>query len=636
MRAQTDPRAGTVTAARSKALFATLVAALMAIGLLVPATPAQAAPTLGEQAAAYARTYLLGKPYDGSGRTTLAFNCSGSTYLAWSSVAPGHVQPGSSASQYNGTGERIWLGRGNTINGASLLPGDLLFWSTTGNPEDIYHVAIYLGNDEILQTNVGRLSWIGHVNNDRNTRMPYAIRPTGPETVPPVMSDIQFGFEDGQLVVTGSVTDPDDPTARVDVQVEDRYYPNGNMSRQYGEARAAVGGTFKVKVDLRGGGTHDVIIRARDVESRNYVQMGFPHKLGVGPGLRATTQTTWGEFAEFAHRANGAPPTAAGEFNGLPYGVALKWLQSSGAAGGPVDANAAPSRAQAITTLYKLAGEPPVSLPGSPTFSDVGSGHAAYRAVEWFAQRGLRSALGLSHNAGLDPNKALTRGDAVAMLYLAAGSPDAGEVPPGRFLWDVDNDHRLYDAAMWALVQGVLWDPFHDVPAGAPLASEIRWVATSGVATGYDDGSYRPDSRVSRQAMAAFIYRLAGEPDFTAPATPSFPDVPTSSAFYKQIEWLASTGLTGGYDDGTFRPSGSVSRQAMAAFLARMAGADTTGLVPSFPDVHPEHPMAAEITWLASTGITGGYADGGFRPGAPVSRRAMAAFLYRYDALFGG
>jgi cell wall-associated NlpC family hydrolase len=118
---------------RYAAWIALLAAAILSYAIALPAPSAQAAPVpLGEQAAAYARNHLLNKPYDGSGRTTIAFNCSGSTYLAWSSVAPGHVNPGPSRDQYNGAGDRLYVGRGNSINGNGLLPGDLLFWSTTG------------------------------------------------------------------------------------------------------------------------------------------------------------------------------------------------------------------------------------------------------------------------------------------------------------------------------------------------------------------------------------------------------------------------------------------------------------------------------------------------------------------------
>jgi len=49
--------------------------------------------------------------------------------------------------------------------------------------------------------------------------------------------------------------------------------------------------------------------------------------------------------------------------------------------------------------------------------------------------------------------------------------------------------------------------------------------------------------------------------------------------------------------------------------------------------VRTDHPFFLEVEWLSSTGITTGYDDGTFRPGAPVSRQSAAAFLYRFSLL---
>lgn len=114
-----------------------------------------------------------------------------------------------------------------------------------------------------------------------------------------------------------------------------------------------------------------------------------------------------------------------------------------------------------------------------------------------------------------------------------------------------------------------LVDPFPDVAADHNFAEEIFWLNETGITGGYEDGTFRPTAPVSRQAMAAFLYRAMGSPDFTSPATPTFLDVPTTHPFYDEIEWLVSTEITTGHDDNSFRPTASVSRQAMAAFLYR-------------------------------------------------------------------
>jgi len=173
---------------------------------------------------------------------------------------------------------------------------------------------------------------------------------------------------------------------------------------------------------------------------------------------------------------------------------------------------------------------------------------------------------------------------------------------------------------------------FSDVPVGAPFRLEIGWLASTGITTGWPDGTFHPSAPVERQAMAAFLYRFAGSPDFTPPVTESFSDVSSSHPFFTEIEWLASTGITTGYPDHTFHPSAPVERQAMAAFLYRYAGspAFTAPVTASFSDVPVGAPFRLEIEWLAQTGITTGYPDGTFHPSANVERQAMAAFLYRY------
>lgn len=175
---------------------------------------------------------------------------------------------------------------------------------------------------------------------------------------------------------------------------------------------------------------------------------------------------------------------------------------------------------------------------------------------------------------------------------------------------------------------------FCDVFPTHDFFDEIEWVAAEGIASGYPDGDFKPTAAVSRQAMAAFMYRLAGGSG-PAPGTPTFSDVGTGHAFFTEIEWLVDREVVSGYEDGTFRPLTSVSRQAMAAFLYRLA--DPAGYTPpassTFPDVTPTSPFFAEIHWLVEETITTGYPDGTYRPNNSVSRQAMAAFLFRIDEL---
>ena len=121
--------------------------------------------------------------------------------------------------------------------------------------------------------------------------------------------------------------------------------------------------------------------------------------------------------------------------------------------------------------------------------------------------------------------------------------------------------------------------PFSDVPAGMLFHREMSWMAASGISTGWTgaDGAqaYRPLTAVNRDAMAAFMYRLAGSPAFTPPARSPFTDVSTSQEFYKEMAWLASTGISTGWtgpkDTKTYRALTPVNRDAMAAFMYRFS-----------------------------------------------------------------
>ena len=177
---------------------------------------------------------------------------------------------------------------------------------------------------------------------------------------------------------------------------------------------------------------------------------------------------------------------------------------------------------------------------------------------------------------------------------------------------------------------------FPDVPEIHPFYEDIIWMVVNGITDGYADGEFKPDKNVTRMAMAAFLYRLAGEPACTPPASATFTDVPTDHPFFDEIEWLASTGITSGYPDGTYGTGRNVTRMAMAAFLYRLAGepAFTPPASATFTDVPTDHPFFDEIEWLASTGITTGYPDGTFRPDRFITRMAMAAFLHRYADTF--
>ncbi len=184
---------------------------------------------------------------------------------------------------------------------------------------------------------------------------------------------------------------------------------------------------------------------------------------------------------------------------------------------------------------------------------------------------------------------------------------------------------------------------FSDVPR-TKFEADINWMADKGLTTGYPDGTYRPYETMNRDAMAAFLYRLAGSPAYSAPAESPFKDINSNTQYYKEMSWMAAEKLSMGYDDGTYRPLAPVNRDAMAAFLKRFAG--DYCMIPAakdykapatsaFKDVATNNQFYKEISWMGETKISTGYPDGSYHPVEANTREAMAAFIHRLDTYEG-
>ncbi|PMC76956.1 5'-nucleotidase C-terminal domain-containing protein [Brachybacterium sp. UMB0905] len=178
---------------------------------------------------------------------------------------------------------------------------------------------------------------------------------------------------------------------------------------------------------------------------------------------------------------------------------------------------------------------------------------------------------------------------------------------------------------------------FSDVNVGDMFYDEIMWMAESGYSTGWkeDDGTstFRPLEPVNRDAMVAFLYRMAGSPEVSYPRSEPFRDVKRGDEHYDAIIWAYQQGVARGWSDRTFRPTEPIARDAMAAFVYRYAGSpDVPELTEDpFSDVSKDSKFAAEIAWMKSEGITTGWPDGSYRPRASTKRDATAAFLYRMN-----
>ncbi|MGM9638862.1 MAG: Ig-like domain-containing protein [Butyricicoccaceae bacterium] len=139
--------------------------------------------------------------------------------------------------------------------------------------------------------------------------------------------------------------------------------------------------------------------------------------------------------------------------------------------------------------------------------------------------------------------------------------------------------HRLLSAVLTlCLLLAVL-----PLPAAAVTFSDIKghWAESyickaveHGYVSGYDDGTFRPGTAITR---AEFCKMLNGALQLSATASISFSDVPASKWYYKDIQKATAAGYISGYDNGTFLGDNQITRQEAAVVIARLI-ADPTSL----------------------------------------------------------
>ena len=175
--------------------------------------------------------------------------------------------------------------------------------------------------------------------------------------------------------------------------------------------------------------------------------------------------------------------------------------------------------------------------------------------------------------------------------------------------------------------------PFTDVSADSPYAGAIRWAAERGIAAGKTASAFDPSGACTRGQAVTFLWRAAGKPGVSSGA--AFSDVAADAYCAQAVRWAASLGIVTGYADGNFRPNATVTREQMAAILFRFAkaqGLDTTqgGMaIREFQDFDQLSPYAAEaMTWAVNAGILQGDQNR-LLPQSPCARGQIVTLLHR-------
>ena len=175
--------------------------------------------------------------------------------------------------------------------------------------------------------------------------------------------------------------------------------------------------------------------------------------------------------------------------------------------------------------------------------------------------------------------------------------------------------------------------PFTDVAAGAWYADAVQFVYENGLMAGITATTFGPNVTTSRAMLATILYRLEGEPNVTAA---SFTDVESGMYYTDAVAWASSKGIVTGYGDGTFLPNKAISREEMAAMLYRYAsykGYDVTGIkdLGGYSDAGSVSSYAVEaLQWATGAGLVTDMGDGTLSPTGLASRAQIATILMRF------
>lgn len=164
---------------------------------------------------------------------------------------------------------------------------------------------------------------------------------------------------------------------------------------------------------------------------------------------------------------------------------------------------------------------------------------------------------------------------------------------------------------------------YKDVPASHQNYADIMFLLERGVID--DNVNYGVTDIVTREEVAVMVAKALGL-DGT-PRTTNFSDIPASHKNSGYIQSAVEAGVIKGYNDGTFKPNNKVTRGQMAAFLGRAF--DLPASSTTFKDVKPTDTGAEFVGRLATAKITTGYTDGTFKPYENLTRAHISVFIAR-------
>ena len=163
-------------------------------------------------------------------------------------------------------------------------------------------------------------------------------------------------------------------------------------------------------------------------------------------------------------------------------------------------------------------------------------------------------------------------------------------------------------------------------------ASEsLTYFADQGWLQGYKDGTYKPDSKISRAEFITILNRVCGFTERNDEAAKAFQDVKETDWYFEQVSIALAAGYTNGTSATTMSPNAKITRQEAFTMIARVAGvsSENVTVLDTFGDANDIGKFAKPaIAGLTIQGYVGGYTDGCLRPKRNISRAEAVKTMY--------
>ena len=193
-------------------------------------------------------------------------------------------------------------------------------------------------------------------------------------------------------------------------------------------------------------------------------------------------------------------------------------------------------------------------------------------------------------------------------------------------------------ASQYAIViddhnHGVVTLPFTDVSDSDWFYNPVVYVYSQGLMTGTSATTFEPNTPLSRAMLVAVLHRLEGSPQASGG---DFTDVADGDWYAQAVNWAASVGVVNGFDDGTFQPNTAITREQMAAILmnyAQYKGQDVSAraTLDTYNDATAISSWANDVmSWAVAEGLLTGVTNDQLQPQGNATRAQVAAILQRF------